>query len=47
MISSIRSLSKLVIVNHDQKFEIFEIGVEERVDLGSWTKDSLLPNMVL
>jgi hypothetical protein len=30
-----------------KEFEIVEIGVEEGVDLGSGTKESLFPNPVL
>ena len=38
----------LAIANHDQIiFEIVEIGVEEGVDIGFGTKDSLLTNVVL
>ena len=30
-----------------KEFEINEIRVEEGVDLGSWVKDFMLPNLVL
>ena len=40
MDSSIRSLSGLAIVKWTKAFEIVEIGVEERVHLGSGIKDS-------
>ena len=45
---SIVSLSMLEIMwFRTKEIEIVEIGVEKDVDLGSWIKDSLFPNVLL